>query len=63
MTIAALEKRKAELQAQQNQFIANTNAINGAIQDCDYWIAQIKQAEAAALAQLAQAQTTEPAAQ
>lgn len=38
MTIEALQKRKAELQTQQAQLIANANAIGGAIQDIDYWI-------------------------
>lgn len=60
MNIEALEKRKQELQAQQAQFIANTNAVSGAIQDCDFWIAELK-AEAAATAQATQ--VIEPAAQ
>ena len=47
MTIELLEKRKQELQAQQQQFVANANAINGAVQDCDYWIGQLKAAAAA----------------
>jgi hypothetical protein len=44
MTIEALEKRKQELTAQQQQFVANANAISGALQDCDYWIEQLKAA-------------------
>ena len=48
MTIEALEKRKQELQAQQTQFVANANALTGAIQNCDWMIEQLK-AEAAAL--------------
>jgi hypothetical protein len=46
MTIELLEKRKEELQAQQQQFIANANAINGAVQDCDYWIGILKAQQA-----------------
>jgi hypothetical protein len=48
MTIELLEQRKKDLQAQQQQFVANANAINGAIQDCDYWIGQLKAAATAA---------------
>ena len=46
MTIEKLEAQKAELQKQQQQTIANVNAIGGAIQNCDYWIAELKKAEA-----------------
>ena len=49
MTIELLEKRKQELLATQQQFVAqyqqaqaNANAINGAIQDCDYWLGVLK---------------------
>lgn len=64
MTIEALEARKNELLAQQNQFVANTHAISGAIQDCDYWISQLKQAEAAtAKAAIAQTAFEQQAAQ
>jgi hypothetical protein len=42
MTLEALKKRKKELQDQQQQAIATTNAIAGAIQDCDFWIAQLE---------------------
>jgi sugar-specific transcriptional regulator TrmB len=42
MTIELLEARKRELQAQQAQFVANANAINGAIQNCDWMIAELK---------------------
>ena len=49
MTIELLEKRKQELLSQQQQFVtqyqqaqANANAVNGAIQDCDFWIGVLK---------------------
>lgn len=43
MTIEKLEARRAELQKQQAQLVANANALSGAIQDCDFWIEQLKQ--------------------
>jgi hypothetical protein len=46
MTIELLEKRKLELKAQQEQFVASANAVNGALQDCDYWIGVLKAAAA-----------------
>lgn len=46
MTIELLQKRKQELIAQQQQLVANANALNGALQDCDYWIG-VLQAQAA----------------
>lgn len=30
----------------KDQFLANANAAEGAIQDCDYWIAQLQMATA-----------------
>jgi len=42
MTLEALEARKKELIAQQNQFVANTHVLSGAIQDCDFWIDMLK---------------------
>ena len=49
MTIELLEKRKQELLANQQKFVAeyqqaqaNANAVNGAIQDCDFWIGVLK---------------------
>jgi hypothetical protein len=54
MTIEILLARKQELQNQLSQLIANSNAINGAIQNCDWAIEQLKAPAAPA--------TTEPAA-
>lgn len=49
MNIELLEERKQQLnnqlEQQQNiidQAIANINAINGALQECDYWIEKIE---------------------
>ena len=42
MNIESLEKRKEELKAEQLQLVANANALSGAIQDIDYWIAVLK---------------------
>ena len=40
-----VEKRKADLQAQLTQLQANSNAISGAIQDCDYWLSTLSTPE------------------
>lgn len=52
MDIDLLEERKQQLniqlEQQQNiidQAIANINAINGALQECDHWIEQIKKSK------------------
>ena len=45
MTIEQLQARKKDLQTQQQQYIANSNAASGAIQDCDYWIQQLLEAQ------------------
>ena len=52
MNIELLEERKQQLnnqlEQQQNiidQAIANINAINGALQECDHWIEQIEESE------------------
>jgi len=45
MNKEAIEKRMAELQASLKQVEANGNALLGAISECQYWLAQIEQAE------------------
>ena len=42
MTEEAIAKRKADLAAQAEQLRANLNAIDGALQDCDYWLEQLR---------------------
>lgn len=42
ITKEAVEKRRAELQANYQQAIANAQAIGGAIQDCEYWLALLE---------------------
>ena len=46
ITQQALEQRIASLKTQYDQAIANANALQGAIQDCQYWIEQLKTADA-----------------
>lgn len=41
MTKEAIKKRLAELQKELEQINANGNAVMGAIQDCQYWLAQL----------------------
>lgn len=42
---ADLEKRLSELKTQHEQTIAQVHAIEGAIQDCQYWLDQLKPVE------------------
>jgi hypothetical protein len=39
-------KRLATLKEQLKQIEANGNALVGAIQDCEYWLAELEKAEA-----------------
>lgn len=41
ITKEEIENRKAKLQADYQQAIATAQAIGGAIQDCDYWLARL----------------------
>jgi len=38
-----IEKRKEDLQKQLVQIQNQFNALTGAIQDCDYWLGQLKE--------------------
>ena len=38
----ALEKRLVELRKELEQLQNNGNALIGAIQDCEYWLAQLE---------------------
>jgi len=40
-----IEERKETLIKQRDQAFAQFNALNGAIQDCDYWLEQIGKKE------------------
>ena len=48
MTEELIQKRLAELKQQQKFMEGNLNAIGGAIQDCEYWLATLKEQENAA---------------
>jgi hypothetical protein len=50
VTKAQLESRVKELTAARDQALANLQALNGAIQDCEYWIAEVEKAEKEAAA-------------
>ena len=38
----AIEERRAALEAQRVALEGQINAVLGAIQDCDYWLAQLE---------------------
>lgn len=42
MTKEAIEARIQQLQREQEQLVAKTNAFSGAIQDCKYWLEQLE---------------------
>ena len=39
------QKRIAKLEQERNQTIANLNALDGAIQEAQYWLAQVMKAD------------------
>jgi uncharacterized coiled-coil protein SlyX len=41
MNKEVLEARIAELKSQMATVHANYNALNGAVQDCEYWLSQL----------------------
>jgi hypothetical protein len=45
MTKESIEQRKIELQKQLDQLQANGNAVVGAIQECNYWLAEVAKEE------------------
>ena len=51
---AALQQRKVQLEAQYNQTVANANALQGAIQECDFWIALLEKPDARKISGTAQ---------
>jgi CHASE1-domain containing sensor protein len=42
ITVEKLQKRLSDLEAAKIQALANLNAINGAIEDCKYWIGELE---------------------
>ena len=48
MTEELIQQRLAELKQQQKFMEGNLNAIGGAIQDCEYWLAKLKEQKDAA---------------
>lgn len=42
MDKAKIDQRKADLQKQYDQKMADLQALSGAIQDCEYWLEEIK---------------------
>jgi len=38
-----IEARLAQLRSDKTELVANVHAINGAIQDCEYWLAQLEE--------------------
>ncbi len=45
MTEEMLRKRIADLQAQREQLLANLNAMQGAIIDCEFWLSELTKAK------------------
>lgn len=40
-----IQKRRAELEQNRVQALANANAFAGAVQDCDHWLSILEQEE------------------
>jgi hypothetical protein len=47
MTREEIEKRMSELVAAKEKLVADLNAVSGAIQDCEYWLAKLAEKEQA----------------
>lgn len=45
--LAQLKQGQAELQKQQAKIVADLNAYDGAIQECEHWLSEAEKAEAA----------------
>ncbi len=50
MTKAEIQERKANLVSNREQIMGQANALTGAIQDCDYWLAKLDRDEKLAIA-------------
>ena len=49
ITKSQIEDRRAQLVAQADQHLANFNACQGGIEDCDYWLSVDDESEATSL--------------
>jgi hypothetical protein len=47
ITVTMLEQRLADLKAGKEQAVANVNAFEGAIQECQHWLDALKAGQAA----------------
>lgn len=45
ITKERVEERIADLERQKEQAVANINAVEGALQDCRFWLEQLAAAE------------------
>ena len=45
ITVEKLQKRLKELEGAREQILANLNAVNGAIEDCKYWLGELEEKE------------------
>ena len=43
ITSEQIEARLTQLRSDKNELVANVHAINGAIQDCEYWLALLEE--------------------
>ena len=42
MTIDSIKTRMEQLERQRQQLQANLHAVDGAMQDCEYWLARLQ---------------------
>jgi hypothetical protein len=45
MTKEKLEQRKTELREQYEQKLSDLHAIQGAVQDCNYWLSELAKSD------------------
>lgn len=49
ITKEEIEKRRTQLQAEHQQAVATVHAINGAIQDCEFWLSVLEESDKAVI--------------
>ena len=49
MNLSLLHERLMLLKQERDELIGQVNAYNGAVQECEYWIAQMEESGSAAL--------------